>query len=191
MRILPSNKALWLPESILLLVASFLLLIVINLLNFNNHHEQLGSKYNYYLLRKQSLQARNLSNAVSQVQNQLTDISATLGLNQLDQGFSRAQEAVEIFHTGVANLRGLLIKGPLTRTPLDLDALTTRFDLYYAQGIEMANAYIQHGTMRGNEKMKVFDAQADQLREILADWSGRQEQQTEHWQQKWSQNQEP
>lgn len=183
MRIMPLDKTLWLPWSGFLCSVLFCLLCILNLVSFHARQEIYLKKYNYYLSHKQLTHAQHLFNAVSQVQNQLTDISATLGMDHLDQGFDRAKKASEAFQTGANNLRHLLAKEPVPDSaPLDLTALENRFEHFYALGIQMANAYIQSGTWQGNQKMRLFDAEADALRAILAQWLVRLEQQTSHWQ---------
>ncbi|MEO5331110.1 MAG: hypothetical protein H7839_03740 [Magnetococcus sp. YQC-5] len=183
MPIIPTDKTLWLQWTGFLCSVLFCLLCILNLISFHGRQEIYLKKYNYYLSYKKLTHAQHLYNSVSQVQNQLTDISATLGMDHLDQGFDRAKKAAEIFQTGVNNLRHLIAKEPVPETiPLDLTALENRFEHFYALGIQMANAYIQSGTWQGNQKMRLFDAEADALRGILAQWLASLEQQTSHWQ---------
>ncbi|MBF0439193.1 MAG: hypothetical protein HQL93_08725 [Magnetococcales bacterium] len=167
----------------LFLTGGFVLFILINLFTFHTNQTVYLEKYHFNLARKRSIMAQNLSNAISQVQNQLTDISATLGLDHLDQGFERARQAADTFHTELTNLHHILNKRPpCQKVPLDPATLQSQFDQFYAQGIDMANAYIQNGTLRGNQKMKQFDKQADDLREMLGEWNSSQTKLADHWQ---------
>ncbi len=177
------NKGYWMPWAAfvtLLLISTF---CIVNIVSFQARYKTYIEKYYYYLSRNRVIQTQNLINAVSQVQNQLTDISATLGLDQLDQGFNHARVAADTFHFGLINLRQLFSKADLGQTFVpDLDDLGKQFDQFYSLGIAMANAYMQSGTLRGNQKMKPFDRQADILRESLDTLIANLEQQVDHWQ---------
>ncbi|MBF0153194.1 MAG: hypothetical protein HQL64_05590 [Magnetococcales bacterium] len=178
-----------LPWFVFLLMVSLTLLCSSNLFSFHTMQTIYLEKHDYALSRKRFIQARNLYNAVSQVQNQLTDISATLGLDRLDQGFDRARQAAEEFRAGLANLRQLMSRQVYGMdSPFDLTSMPEQFDRFYAQGIDMAHAYIQSGTLRGNQKMIAFDAQADQLRESLTGLISILEQHTKRWQRKMAQS---
>ncbi|MBF0211997.1 MAG: hypothetical protein HQM00_00390 [Magnetococcales bacterium] len=178
-------KNLRLPWILFLTSGCFTLLCLINLFSFHEHRATFLEKYAFYSSQKCLIQTRNLFNNVSQVQNQLTDISATLGLDNLDQGFDRAREETDAFHAGLINLRQLLEKHPTKENPVpDLSALEARFDLFHSLGIEMAHAYIQNGTFRGNQKMKLFDAEADQLRDTLNEMSTFHKEHAEFWRKK-------
>lgn len=184
MRIIPFHTKCWLPWSGCLLFGLFTLLGIINLFNLHSRQTIYTQQYKYSLALKQAIQVKNLFNAVSTVQEQLSDISATLGLDHLDQGFNRAKNAVAEFHNELENLRQLMSRqSSRPDVKLDLTALAEQFDRFYALGIDMTTAYIHHGTLQGNQKMKPFDAQADHLRETLAELITTLEQQMTHWQQ--------
>ena len=107
-------------------------------------------------------QAHTMQQSVIQVQQFLTDISATRGRNGLDDGFDLAAENARRFEKAIAEMRRL--------HPEDnarLDAIKTRFDDYYATGQRMAHAYVDGGTDAGNALMGEFDASATGLTEAL------------------------
>jgi methyl-accepting chemotaxis protein len=92
---------------------------------------------------------------VVQVQQWLTDISATRGRDGLDDGFDVAAEFAADFHAATAELEALRPElGP------QLDELEAVFADYHAAGIAMAEAYIEGGPASGNPMMGEFDAAA-------------------------------
>lgn len=97
---------------------------------------------------------------VVQVQQWLTDISATRGLDGLNDGYDEAAihynsflENLDYFDSGVSD--------PQAKS--NLRALRTNFDNYYLTGIEMAKAYVAGGPEKGNLMMSSFDDAAANL----------------------------
>lgn len=89
---------------------------------------------------------------VVQVQQWLTDISATRGRDGLDDGFDLAAEYAADFEVAVAELEAL-------RPELapELEELRAVFETYYSTGAKMANAFIAGGPEQGNLMMGEFD----------------------------------
>lgn len=104
---------------------------------------------------------------VTQVQQFLTDISATRGLDGLDDGYKKAEENAEQFakdsEEALVYARALK-EGELEKSLTDL---VTAFAPYYASGKLMAATYIAVGPTGGNKMMPMFDKGADTLREAL------------------------
>lgn len=171
-----------LPLAVLLSSLLLTLLCGVNLLVFHNHQALFLEKFAFHTARKRMVQSQDLIHSVSRVQNQLTDISATLGLDHQDQGFVRARSAMEEFLAGLVNLGELLNTFPRDdQTPTQLPPVHERFVRFYTLGIEMAHAYIGQGTFQGNQKMKLFDSEADGLRATLNDILTRHETEHENW----------
>jgi methyl-accepting chemotaxis protein len=105
---------------------------------------------------------------VVQVQQWLTDISATRGLDGLNDGIDVAAEFAADFEVATDELEAL-------RPDLapELDELRQVFENYHAVGIEMANAYVRGGPAEGNVMMGEFDAAAgamgDSVDALVAD----------------------
>ena len=100
---------------------------------------------------------KNLKLDVVQVQQWLTDISATRAQEGYDDGFD---EAKKYFDDGNKILDHLIKEHKRYKKPEmvhDLEAFKSAFAKYYAVGIEMANAYIQHGHEEGNKLMSELD----------------------------------
>lgn len=99
--------------------------------------------------------SKDLKLAVVQVQQFLTDISATRAEDGLDDGYEEAGE--HALH--VEEIVGQLI----LINPEHTEALTIikrDFDSYYEVGKKMAAAYINNGTAQGNILMADFDQEA-------------------------------
>lgn len=99
--------------------------------------------------------AHALKLAVVQVQQWLTDISATRGLDGLDDGFAEAEANAELFRTLIEELEVL---DPKHVT--DYEKMLPIFANYYEVGQSMAHAYIDGGPAAGNAKMAEFDEAA-------------------------------
>ncbi len=95
---------------------------------------------------------------VVQVQQWLTDISATRGQDGLDDGFSEAEKSAKKVKQLLAELQTL----DSEQQSLYQNILPV-FNRYYTAGKEMAKAYIDNGPQGGNKTMANFDKQASKL----------------------------
>ncbi len=103
-------------------------------------------------------ETQNLKLDVVQVQQWLTDISATRGLDGLDDGFKEAKGYAEAFYQSIETLKRL---APEKREAYA--RLQQAFEYYYATGEQMARTYIEQGPIGGNAFMSRFDKAAEQL----------------------------
>ena len=112
----------------------------------------------------------NLKIDVIQVQQWLTDISATKAKEGFDDGFGEAQK---YFDDG-NKLLDHLIKEHTRYQEHDmvneLKEFKNDFASYYAVGKQMANAYINEGTDAGNKMMEKLDPFAAKLSDGLTLW---------------------
>lgn len=111
-----------------------------------------------YLADTQSKITQNLYNvqvSVIQIQQWLTDISATRAQDGLNDGFDEAAKSVISFKESV-NLLAQLDK----KSNYDYKALLPILENYYATGQKMAKAYIEGGPALGNKMMAEFDGTA-------------------------------
>jgi len=90
-----------------------------------------------------------------QVQQWLTDISATRAMDGMDDGFAMAETFAAHFGGVLADLAELNSEGIA-----DLDELRATFTAYYEKGKWMAGEYIDGGPAKGNVAMAEFDAYA-------------------------------
>nr|MDA8163580.1 methyl-accepting chemotaxis protein [Desulfobacteraceae bacterium] len=103
---------------------------------------------------------------IIQVQQYLTDISATRGQNGLDDGFRQAEEHRRAFLADLDQLAALSESS--TGRAEDLAAIRERFEAYCQAGSTMAHAYVENGTEAGNGLMGSFDASAQDLADRMA-----------------------
>ena len=106
--------------------------------------------------------AQQLKLSVVQVQQWLTDISATRGLDGLNDGFDEAAANAERFETLLTELEQI---HPAGRDRLG--AMRPAFADYYAAGKRMAEAYVAQGPAGGNAMMAAFDEAAAALSETI------------------------
>ncbi len=109
--------------------------------------------------------AYELKLAVVQVQQWLTDISATRGQDGLGDGFNEAEKSAHRFGVLLQELRAL--DGANTGR---YQAMEPIFANYYALGRRMAQAYVEQGTADGNKMMAEFDKASAQLAERINDF---------------------
>lgn len=102
--------------------------------------------------------AKDLQMSVVQVQQWLTDISATRGLDGLNDGFEVAQENADLFHQIIEQMSVL---DPSHSN--EYRELVSTFKDYHATGIMMAKAYVARGPAGGNPMMAQFDAAAEAI----------------------------
>lgn len=95
---------------------------------------------------------------IVQVQQWLTDISATKAAPGLDDGFEKAEQHAQNVRTIITELKNLSPENE----PLLLE-VAEQFEPYYRVGKAMANAYIEKGTETGNLLMGAFDEEAEAL----------------------------
>ncbi|MFV0449587.1 MAG: methyl-accepting chemotaxis protein [Vibrio sp.] len=109
--------------------------------------------------------AHELKLAVVQVQQWLTDISATQGKDGLDDGFDEAEYNAQRFKTLITELKNLG-----SENSANYDSMLPIFDAYYRDGQKMAHAYIEQGPKGGNVIMGEFDQTAAKMSEAVDDF---------------------
>lgn len=99
---------------------------------------------------------------IVQVQQWLTDISATRAQDGLNDGFDLAEEFAQ-----QANQQIKLITRLMPEHAQDMQRLQVNFDKYYQAGKIMAQAYIDGGSVKGNQFMGQFDQDSQTLQDSL------------------------
>ncbi|MCK6418382.1 MAG: methyl-accepting chemotaxis protein [Alphaproteobacteria bacterium] len=105
---------------------------------------------------------------VIQVQQFLTDISATRGLDGLSDGFDKAAEAAQKFQTDWDRAYALANELNMHTVLKALEDVKAAFPSYYETGKKMANAYVAQGPEGGNALMGEFDSTAAKEGEAVA-----------------------
>ena len=104
---------------------------------------------------------------VVQVQQWITDISATRGLPGFDDGFGEAANFAEKFHKDVAKARELAGALGLNDVVASLNDTETAFGPFYETGIKMGETYVAEGPEAGNVMMEQFDGVAGTMGENM------------------------
>ncbi len=101
--------------------------------------------------------AKEVQRNVVQVQQFLSDVSATRALDGLTDGFDEAKKNRELFLTGLDQLLRLSDHIQPSQLPELVAKARTDFEVYYTGGVHMAEAYVRGGPAEGNPLMKDFD----------------------------------
>lgn len=104
------------------------------------------------------IKAHALKLAVVQVQQWLTDISATRGLDGLNDGFDEAEKYAKNFRSLIDSL-----KQQDKENDIQYDDMLYAFNDYYEVGKIMARAYVDEGPAGGNKHMAQFDEVAEKI----------------------------
>ena len=105
----------------------------------------------------------NLKLDVVQVQQFLTDVSATRGLDGLNDGFDKAKSFADRFAADLLSASKLAETLHVPAVSDALGKLDGVFEPYYATGQKMAQAYVAQGPQGGNVLMGEFDATASEM----------------------------
>ena len=109
---------------------------------------------------------------VVQVQQWITDISATRGLPGFDDGFTEAAAFAEKFKEDVAAARELALALELSDVVVALNEVEKAFGPFYETGVKMGETYVAEGPEAGNVMMEEFDgvagAMGDNMEALLA-----------------------
>jgi methyl-accepting chemotaxis protein len=111
--------------------------------------------------------AKDMQMQVVQIQQWLTDISATRGQDGLDDGLKEAEKSHQVFQEDLAKIRASYVSENDTAGVAQADQLKERMAVWYATGKKMAQAYIDGGAPAGNKLMAEFDKVSTQMQETL------------------------
>ena len=106
---------------------------------------------------------KNVEIDVVQVQQWLTDISATRGRDGLNDGFDEAAAAAARFDETSRAAAELARRAGMEPVAVAIGEVRDAFPAYYETGQEMAKAYIAEGPTGGNRMMADFDTAAATL----------------------------
>lgn len=104
---------------------------------------------------------------IVQVQQFLSDVSATRGQDGLDDGFEKARQFAEKFDRDTKSAAAHAQRLGLTDVLDGLGKTVQAFTPYYDTGKLMAAAYVKDGPAAGNQLMEGFDATAEKLAETM------------------------
>jgi methyl-accepting chemotaxis protein len=107
--------------------------------------------------------AQQMGKDVIQVQQWLTDISATRGLDGLNDGFDEAEKSYQSFVSGLERFEQMFEEENDSDGLKEVRELRSDIDNYYETGKKMAHAYVDGGPAAGNKLMADFDGAAETL----------------------------
>jgi methyl-accepting chemotaxis protein len=100
---------------------------------------------------------------IVQVQQWLTDISATRGMDGLNDGFDVAAEHATSYRAKSKHAQIIAQRLGETTIAAHIGGLDAKFENYYERGQIMAKAYVADGPESGNKIMPEFDVAASTL----------------------------
>jgi len=107
---------------------------------------------------------------VVQVQQWLTDVSATRAAEGYDDGYDEAKRYYDFANKRLDSLIARHKKIGDNERVEKLQAFKKNFHEYYGVGINMANSYVKFGPVEGNKWMSKLDPFAEKLTEELEVW---------------------
>ncbi len=138
----------------------FFTLLMVQLILMMNLSSQIKKDMNTNIHTTQPItdNFHQLQISVIQTQQWLTDISATRGLDGLDDGFKEAENSAQLFTQAINNLARL---DPEQAS--QYHSLEPVYKAYYDTGVKMAQAYVREGPQGGNKLMSEFDTTAEAI----------------------------
>lgn len=117
-----------------------------------------------------ALLAKDVAFQVVQVQQFLTDVSATHDTAV----YAEAEEAAKNFREDIEKFRTLYRSENDTEALSKIEALDSAFNSYYETGKKMANAYVTKGIQEGNILMDEFDKTSETMTGKVEEFEKRQ-----------------
>jgi len=112
---------------------------------------------------------------VIQIQQWLTDISATRGLDGLNDGFDEAEKHYQSYMSHVDKYRGHYRETGNNKGLAQMALLAERVNVYYDMGKKMARAYVEEGPAGGNKTMAQFNEAAEAMSAAMKPFIAEQE----------------
>lgn len=107
---------------------------------------------------------------VVQIQQWLTDVSATRAAEGFDDGFDEAKAYFDKANKGIDRLIKMHDELGEDKMVAKLKKFKASMQLYYDIGVEMANSYVEYGPAEGNKLMLKLDPFAAKLSKELDVW---------------------
>jgi len=114
-----------------------------------------------------TVKAKDMQMAVIQVQQYLSDISATRGAKGYDDGFDKAKAQAEKVITLCDDFQKMFGREGDAKNKAAMEKIKNDFNVYYEMGKKMATVYIKDGPDEGNKLMEKFDPLAEQISKAI------------------------
>ena len=116
---------------------------------------------------KYALLAAAMDKNVVQIQQFLSDVSATRGKDGLDDGFKSAEENFKALNASLAEFEKHFNQLGDKASTQRIQEIKTGAAHYFEVGQAMAKAYVAGGPELGNKQMSGFDAASEELQKLL------------------------
>ena len=146
----------------ILLFGAFGLWLQLAMISVSDHLQHIKNESVVY-----AMQARDMEKDIVQVQQFLSDISATRAQDGLDDGFKEAEKNYADFLTDIARFEQLFTNQGNMEGLTKIREVKVSFDAFYRIGIQMAQGYVDGGPAVGNKMMGDFDKASDALQEAM------------------------
>jgi len=153
------SQKIWLSFGLISIIVTLLSSIIIYDASVVNQQIEFAERISL----KSSTLSDSLKLDLVQVQQWLTDISATRGLPGFNDGFEKAAEYANSLEQKLTQLENLYKNTNLKDTQASIDAVRAEFKKFYTMGKTMAQAYIDGGPEKGNPQMTEFDAYIENI----------------------------
>lgn len=110
-----------------------------------------------------AIKAKDMQVAIIQVQQWLTDISATRAAEGFDDGYEEAQKNADRYKELYKDFHSMFADENDSKAVKELEKLNRDFDAFYEMGKKVAATYINDGPAEGNKLMAQFDPLAKSL----------------------------
>ncbi len=114
-----------------------------------------------------ALDAAEMKLCIIQVQQWLTDISATRGMEGFDDGYQEAENYAKRFEELLGKFQNMFEEENHQEGLDKLADLESNFQGFYAMGKKMADVYIKSGPEEGNKMMENFDPFAAKMGDAI------------------------
>jgi len=116
---------------------------------------------------KYAMLAASVDKNVVQIQQFLSDVSATRGLDGLDDGFKKAEENFAALNAKLAEFEKHFAQKGDAAAAQRVQAIKASAATYFGTGQAMAQAYVAGGPEAGNKLMASFDGASESLQQLL------------------------
>jgi methyl-accepting chemotaxis protein len=144
--------------SIMVLIATLFGIVLVSCNNIRESAELVKNEtaiFNGY--------AHAMKRDIIQVQQWLSDISATRAMDCLDDGFVEAEKSKKAFLENTEHFKQMYVRENDQQGLRAINQIEDAMEAYYQQGMKMAQAYVDGGPSAGNKLMDAFDAAAGTL----------------------------
>ena len=159
-----------------LLISSGFIIILLSTFNFTltiydlNMVSKVVKEKEHVVLPK-IFDVLELQKDVIQVQQWLTDVSATRAAEGYDDGFQIAKENFNAGNKLLDKMISFYEKNNEPKVVSDLQTFKVDFQKFYNIGVKMANSYVKDGYTEGNKLMSKLDPFSEKLTTQLDSWA--------------------